>query len=50
MRILDLFCGEGGAAYGLLPFASHLTGVDIQPFGRKYPGHAFVQADVLTLS
>ena len=39
MRILDLFCGGGGAAHGLLPFATSLVGWDIDPRCRRtYPG------------
>lgn len=48
MRILDLFCGAGGAAYGLhqaFPDAE-ITGVDCR-FQKNYP-FRFVQGDALT--
>lgn len=46
MLIADLFCGEGGVAYGLLPYASHITGIDHNPrCGKRYPGHAFLCDD-----
>ena len=48
MRVLDLYCGGGGAAMGLhraWPDAE-ITGVDINP-QKNYPFH-FVQADAMT--
>lgn len=48
VRVLDLFCGEGGAAMGLhraWPDAE-IIGVDINPM-PKYP-FTFVQADAMT--
>lgn len=46
-RLLDLFCGEGGAGAGYLAAGFDVTGVDHEKArGRHYPGH-FVHADAL---
>ncbi len=45
-RLLDLFCGAGGAARGYQLAGFHVTGVDIKP-QPHYAGDAFYEADAL---
>lgn len=45
-RLLDLFCGGGGAARGYQMAGFHVTGIDNRPQPR-YAGDAFIQADAL---
>ena len=46
MRLLDLFCGAGGAARGYADAGfSEIVGVDIEP--QKHYGYEFVQGDAL---
>ena len=46
-RLLDLFCGDGGAAMGYMRAGYDVTGIDIER-RRHYPG-TFCQGDVLDL-
>lgn len=49
MRVLDLFCGEGGAGAGYRHAGATLVvGVDLKPT-RRYPGALFIRGDVLEL-
>ena len=45
-RLLDAFCGAGGAARGYQQAGFHVTGVDLKP-QPHYIGDTFVQADAL---
>lgn len=47
-RLLDLFCGAGGASMGYHRAGFCVTGVDIEP--QKNHPFEFVQADALSLS
>jgi DNA (cytosine-5)-methyltransferase 1 len=46
MRLLDLFCGAGGAARGYQQTGFHVTGVDVRPQPRC-TGDVFVQCDAI---
>lgn len=47
MRVLDLFCAEGGAARGYMDDGFEVVGVDNRPsVGRRYPG-AFILGDAI---
>ena len=45
-RALDLFCGGGLSARGLIAAGFDVTGVDIADHSRSYPGH-FIRGDAL---
>lgn len=46
-RLLDGFCGAGGATRGYQLAGFHVTGVDIRP-QKHYCGDEFIQADFMT--
>lgn len=47
-RLLDLFCGAGGATKGYQNAGFHVTGVDIKP-QKHYCGDEFYQGDALEI-
>jgi DNA (cytosine-5)-methyltransferase 1 len=47
-RLLDLFCGLGGATLGYQRAGFHVTGVDLKP-QPHYIGDEFIQANALTV-
>jgi DNA (cytosine-5)-methyltransferase 1 len=46
LKALDLYCGSGGAALGLMQAGLYVDGVDIEPMPR-YLGDRFIWADAL---
>ena len=49
MIILDLYCGLGGWATGLVEKGHHVIGYDIRDFSIGYPGE-FIRADLLNFN
>jgi DNA (cytosine-5)-methyltransferase 1 len=47
-KVLDLFCGGGGASMGYYRAGYEVTGVDIK-HGKRYPFH-YMRRDVMTLT
>ena len=47
-KLLDAFCGAGGAARGYMDAGFHVTGVDIEAQPR-YCGDRFIRADAMVL-
>ena len=47
MKVLDLFCGSGGAAKGIVDAGFEILGVDINP--QSYYPFEFIQRDVFDL-
>ena len=47
MKLLDLYCGVGGASVGYAMAGFEVTGVDLK-HGKRYP-YAYVRADVLEI-
>lgn len=45
-QCLDLFCGGGGAARGLIAAGFEVVGIDIKDHRKRYPG-VFIQGDAL---
>ena len=48
-KIIDLFCGLGGWAKGLIDAGHDVTGYDLVDFSAVYPGK-FIQSDLLKLN
>lgn len=48
MIALDLFCGGGGAAEGLMRAGFDVVGIDKDNHGTSYPGE-FIQGDIHNL-
>jgi DNA (cytosine-5)-methyltransferase 1 len=47
-RLLDLFCGAGGASRGYQQAGFHVTGMDEKAF-KRYGGNEFIQGDVMNV-
>jgi len=47
VKVLDLFCGSGGAAKGLEKYADSILGIDLNP--QPYYPYDFIQCDIFNL-
>ena len=47
LRALDLFCGEGGASWGIAQAGFDVTGIDVNPKCGDYYPFDFINADAL---
>lgn len=47
--IIDLYCGEGGAAKGYIKAGFNVIGIDTADHSKRYPG-AFIRGDVLAIT
>jgi len=48
LKILDLFCGAGGASHGYALAGFEVTGIDLK-HGRRYP-YTYIRRDVMSLT
>jgi DNA (cytosine-5)-methyltransferase 1 len=48
LKILDLFCGAGGASHGYALAGFEVTGIDIK-HGKRYP-YTYIRRDVMGLT
>ena len=48
LKILDLFCGAGGASHGYVLAGFEVTGIDIK-HGKRYP-YTYIRRDVMSLT
>jgi DNA (cytosine-5)-methyltransferase 1 len=48
LKVLDLFCGAGGASMGYAKAGYEVTGIDIK-HGKRYP-FTYIRKDVMTLT
>jgi DNA (cytosine-5)-methyltransferase 1 len=46
-RVLDLYCGQGGAAVGYWRAGFEVVGLDIKDQSKRYPFEEFIQGDAI---